>query len=354
MKKREKSKIKLKAVLLNDTSVNNHHGCSLVVENIYKYCQETDIEILHTVKINGRWDVDENINIIKKANVVLINGEGTMHHSKNKAIVLASSAIFCRQNGIFPVMINSVYEKNNDYINKAMAFFKLIFVRESRSQSVLSDLGLKSMIVPDMTFGSNINYAFKLSNSYVLYTDSVDNELTNKLYALHKNTKGSRFITTKRRATKNQGVQTQSWYIKKYIRNILFWIQKRKKRKAKLNAEIEQMYIDSTDDFIKIIANARFIITGRFHILCLALQTRTPFVVLSSNTHKIEGLLNDIGLGNRLITVNQLYSDDLTTFMRFDEDEDKKISEYCEQSKTKIYEMFEEVKTKAINDLFVE
>ena len=41
------------------------------------------------------------------------------------------------------------------------------------------------------------------------------------------------------------------------------------------------------------------IVTGRFHMVCMAMLAGTPFIALPGNTHKIEGMLEDANLSNR-------------------------------------------------------
>lgn len=38
------------------------------------------------------------------------------------------------------------------------------------------------------------------------------------------------------------------------------------------------------------IGQSRLVVTGRFHMVCACLLTKTPFVALKSNSHKIEGM----------------------------------------------------------------
>ena len=43
--------------------------------------------------------------------------------------------------------------------------------------------------------------------------------------------------------------------------------------------------------------DASVVVTGRFHGACLSVVAQRPFVAVSSNTHKIEGLCRDAELG---------------------------------------------------------
>jgi hypothetical protein len=54
------------------------------------------------------------------------------------------------------------------------------------------------------------------------------------------------------------------------------------------------------------IQQSKFLITGRFHSIFIALSSLTPFVTFDSDTHKTKALLKDIGIEDRLISINQL------------------------------------------------
>lgn len=42
---------------------------------------------------------------------------------------------------------------------------------------------------------------------------------------------------------------------------------------------------------LKAVGQSRLVVTGRFHMVCACLLTKTPFIALKSNSHKIEGML---------------------------------------------------------------
>jgi hypothetical protein len=47
--------------------------------------------------------------------------------------------------------------------------------------------------------------------------------------------------------------------------------------------------------------DASLLVTGRFHGVCLALALEIPVLAIASNSHKVQGLLEDVGLRHRLI-----------------------------------------------------
>ncbi len=64
--------------------------------------------------------------------------------------------------------------------------------------------------------------------------------------------------------------------------------------------------------FAQGLASLDLLLTGRYHAVCLALATRTPFMAITSNTPKIESLLRDVfGTSGRVRTTQQIGNFDL-------------------------------------------
>lgn len=66
------------------------------------------------------------------------------------------------------------------------------------------------------------------------------------------------------------------------------------------------------------IRNSEVIITGRFHGVCLAILLERPFIAVTSNTHKIEGMLVDAMLGpcGQVVKADELEKADLRGLCR--------------------------------------
>ena len=60
------------------------------------------------------------------------------------------------------------------------------------------------------------------------------------------------------------------------------------------------------DDFMALLSSSELVVTGRFHVVCLCLITGTPFLAVASNSHKVEGMLEDAGLLHRLVSPQKL------------------------------------------------
>jgi polysaccharide pyruvyl transferase WcaK-like protein len=97
---------------------------------------------------------------------------------------------------------------------------------------------------------------------------------------------------------------------------------------------------------LKRISAKSLIVTGRFHMVCMSLLARTPFLALSGNTHKIEGILTDVQLPHRYLTS---LSDrrDLISAAEWRDDEAARIDTYLETARSRISEMFSRIREAA-------
>ena len=84
-----------------------------------------------------------------------------------------------------------------------------------------------------------------------------------------------------------------------------------------------------TRTYVNLINSNKFLITGRYHDVCIAIMCRTPFVSIKSNTFKIQELLNDIGI-NKNRVANDISS--INNIMR-----DRKISYFDDFEIANIY-----------------
>jgi len=353
----------LKAVLLNDTSANNHYGCKLVIDEIYRQCLKVGIEIIHSVKLNEDWQEKRHVDKIKQSQIVIVNGEGTMHDSKRKALKLASSSKYCLENGVTPFLINSVYQNNSKEIADYTKMFEYVFVRESESQKELLKEGIESKVVPDIIFGLPGIMNQNNKRRGVIFTDSAINEVSNKLYHKSKITKTAKFITMQK-VPKKVNKKTIRLKLKLLVVKVSVfilgqnaprnWYNKineynKKRERYRFNDQINNFYVSNLENFLKLIVKAELIVTGRFHMVCLAMLAKTPFVAFPSNTFKIEGMLNDAGLNHRLYNLNKL-NNSIYNYSHWQNDELEKIENYIAQADYKIENMFQIIKNVGVKN----
>jgi len=83
-------------------------------------------------------------------------------------------------------------------------------------------------------------------------------------------------------------------------------------------------------------------VTGRFHALCFALLTGTPFVAVASNSWKMEAIITDAGLrrdrliGPRMLNPEIILDNDWS----YSPEERESIDRYIEGSRAKARTLF--------------
>jgi len=127
-----------KVLIINDTSSECHHGCDLVMNNINEILFKFNFDKIFTI-FSGKTLIG-NKNIIKKLrhiNLVLINGEGTLNNSQERAKNIIKDLIYLKKFHQLPlVLINSTIYKNNHFIMKNLKIFDLIYVRSSLDKKI--------------------------------------------------------------------------------------------------------------------------------------------------------------------------------------------------------------------------
>lgn len=248
-----------KAILINDTSNESHIGSRCVVSIIQTLCKKYNIELFKTYT---RREITEKATVLTKGieetDIIIINGEGSLHDSptffKKTLLLIPSNKKV--------VLVNSVWQ-DMAYpgLNKAMKKIDLISVRESNSYEEIMSMCKpnKVFLIPDLIFYKDFsNY------NNIGYCDSVNSKI-------------------------------RSTFMRKPNYFPLSFIHDGTYLKPKV------INYPTIESFISWLRTLNILITGRFHSVCMAMITETPFLVLSSNSHKIEGLLKDAGCVNLLL-----------------------------------------------------
>jgi polysaccharide pyruvyl transferase WcaK-like protein len=266
----------LKALLLNDTRPGNHAGCMLVIEQLSRACAAHGIAIVQSFQASPK-KLRHFEASLPDIDLVLVNGEGTMHHDSSGCLLLCNAIdLACAANK--PVfLINSVWEGNHR-ANRILTKLSGIYARESLSQKAILDAGYAADAVPDLVFYSDPSTLFAgnagRKDSVVVF----DDVCANLSLALGKFASRHRypFLRMQPRPSLRSMSSMATWY-KPFVLGRLH-PQFRISQAASIRA-------------------AQLVVTGRFHGVCLAILAGKPFLAVSSNTHKIEGLLKDADLG---------------------------------------------------------
>lgn len=260
-------------LLLNDTRIEGHLGCDLVVRRIMGELSGRGFEYIGSINQAHEFEPFQTA----EPSLVVLNGEGTLHHGAQRANDLLRIACSYKKKGSKIVLINSVWEQNPKEFHDYLEEFDTVYFRESSSQKE-SGLGAKAQICPDLVLSYTSEELLPSLSHRVAYQC-----LRVRNFFAHKPV-----ITD---CVVKRGTDILASFSQKHHPHLFYM--------GGYGKVLTQDHIHALD-----IANLRLrhllmgdvLITGRFHALCLALIFQKPFVVIASNTHKIQGTLNDLGL----------------------------------------------------------
>ncbi len=341
---RNSAKTMKKAVILNDTSYEYHHGCETVIANIKKLLRQHQIAVTATNPVNVDWRENPGLQAkMAEADLILVNGEGSLHHARPRAARLIAVAEHARRNWrISTILINTTCQENGPGLTDKMKFFTRIYVRESFSQKELEKASIPSRVVPDMSFYTRYDLGKKpATREKIGVTDSVSQEISEYLYELSRRRNYLYLPTLSDVKLRGNGANLIPYIIYQAGKR-LDYIRFRAGGRLKHKKIKRFFYLKNYREYIQTLAGLRFLITGRFHALCFALKTSTPFIAIPSNSFKMESLIHDIGLEKtRIQTTTGL---ETAVFTDFSRSEQEKIRHYVASAPAKIEEMFKEIR----------
>lgn len=317
------------------------------MQQIYTLAEQAGMEILRACPMHHDWQTDEQLQRdIRAADICLVNGEGTMHDDAPLALRYGALARYCREHGVPCFLINSVWQ-NNVRLNADAPLFTRIFVRDVLSQAALAEIGLPAEVVPDLTLSYQYEGATPVRHG-LLINGSVLTERLREAWRISCANPHLRYVSIRTIAPLQLG-KGFDVYLRKNLRKRL----KAYRRIAasylhRYPAELPGSRIDKLRWRYAVLAPRRFlallrrsqgVITGRFHLVTLCLVTGTPFYAIASNTHKIEALLAQVGLGERL---RASYEEAVGNAQRiaFSEAEQAGIESFLQDARRQAGEMF--------------
>ena len=185
--------------------------------------------------------------------LLLVNGEGSMHHESKgfkKKMDAIESAL---SSGKQAMLLNTVWQDNPQRYADILKRCAYVSVRETLSRQVLADQGVTAELAVDASF-----YA------------SIDDDAPIMDFG-------------------NAVVLTDFW-----SRDFGAFVVLNSKRARAMS------YVDMTtlswSSLVKSLRTASLLVTGRHHAVYAACRARIPFLALTGNTHKIEGLVAGSGV----------------------------------------------------------
>lgn len=222
-------------LLLNDTS-KYHHGCEKVVEaidNLYGF----DLSIETTDKTTDFDQIDYS-----KFDLVILNGEGTMHHNSIRAQEYLHALNLAQRAGCKTYMLNTVWQNMKNDFDHIIQKCDLVTVREIYSQQEIKRHGVDAIVTPDLSYTVDVPYK-------------------------------------------------QFPHVKVYEGQYFF-----RKQKAIDEYPRIDIFKQSWDDIVNMLRHSDLLITGRHHEMYAACKANCRFVVRSGNTWKNEGLFASAGV----------------------------------------------------------
>lgn len=335
--------------ILNDTRTDRHHGCEIVMQNLIRGLSERGTRVIGTLGWSRILEKNPRLaSMANKADAIIINGEGTIHHDQPYARYLLETGSALAQQGKAVYLVNSTWQENSPQLVELIKNFKGVWVRDQASAKELAEHGVHAGVAPDLTFFSAYE-DIRLpdaSRSAIIVSDSVFAELSKTLSVLAK-LKNWKYLPVIKRPNPRETAKQRERWVKSYLYAIA--------EKVTLGAfKPRQYYIDirhcitDTALYIEELRKSQVIISARYHVCCLAIQNRIPFLFLTSNTRKIENLLSDIGISHitRGITTQDLLgkdSQDIIKAASHSTQDKQNIAHFLTKARTQLNTMFDHI-----------
>jgi hypothetical protein len=271
--------------------------------------------------------LDRNLReLIQQADVVAINGEGSLHSGKPIVKAIMAIARFCREHHKPIFLINSMWWDNHEF-DKDFRLFTSAYLRDKDSWAQVQPFATRARYVPDLSLDSATGGRDSFQDRPgVLFTDSVVRSVSSRLY---------RIATDRNADFCFMGVTP---------------LRKRWKRSPVVS--LRRAFSGMSTEILTLDRLQRYplMVTGRFHAVMFAVQTKTPFVCIRSNTPKIESFLDEAGisdapcLGHDEVTPNSVDRALADAKRYWTSDRWQRIDGFLEFARDAIDSMFREIR----------
>lgn len=227
-------KSNIKQVFIVGDHSKLHCGCQAV------------INYLKDIIVNQKFNIVDSMEI---SDIVIVNGEGTMHHNSRGYQAKMNSIKLAQQIGKKTYLVNTVWQENNSNYDGILDQLDGLVVRESASQR-------------DLMVNHKVNSIVRIDCSYFCKLNETE---------IGKNLDSKICITDF------------------YSKDFGGWVRYTGGNRSR------HVYLDmkhfTWSGFVNTLKTSSLLITGRQHAVFAACRARIPFVALESNTHKISGFV---------------------------------------------------------------
>lgn len=255
----------LKAALFNDTGTTPHIGCLAVSSAHNRMLARAGVEIAYRFfvgQLGAMWKggpeaTIEHIsrsflhNVIASVDVVVVNGEGTIHHGAGQELLAILE--YSQRLGKRTLLVNCVLQELPGWFDTLRRLDDLT-CREPRTQAYLHAHGVSARVVLDSI---------------------VEAGFTARADAGHFR---GRIVVTDHHPTRDRDVGTALRALMESDGSIYLPLE-------------HAAHYREWPLVLASLREARLVVTGRHHGVYLAALAGTPFIALGSNTWKVEGTL---------------------------------------------------------------
>lgn len=290
-------------LLMGDTRLVGHHGSTSVVNVIHRLLRRRHIGV---VSSRARPDLVASVDTAARSGVsgIVINGEGAFHGSSEHALLFSRTVRRCEEAGLPCIVVNSVLDECDPEVIRGLRGATMMYCREDRSKRIADRYGIRAELCPDLTFALDMPPSLRwTSGNRIIVTDTTVDAINRVLHAYAKRNRFE-FLPLRGRP------EIASYFDRKSLARVAkFELRNRIGRvfPGSFGMDRYGRAVPTVDRFLQEVANGtRLVVSGRFHGVCLCLKLGIPFLAVASNTHKIEGMLEDAGLAHKLVPVDAL------------------------------------------------
>lgn len=330
-----------RAVILNDTRGHAHFGCFRVMEKIEQELIARGFEIAARSLVRQKWWENQAfVESMRQSHLIVINGEGTLHHGSRHGPNLLKIAEHPARANKPIALVNALYQENPPEWKRYLDRIDYLNTRDTRSARELEQAAQREVRnTLDLSLCSDPELPQRSPERSILgIGDSVIREARASLVRLARRTPNSAYLPIVRtiKSSKPQFGPIRYALREAYIRSHTFLF-----RQSLSNA----VFCRDHREYCDRLRSCCLYVTGRFHGVCLSLATNTPFIGLSSNSWKVEALLDDVGLSRkRLMNPDQLGSAvEQPNTLRFTDEEQDLLEAARLRAQTESVGVFDEI-----------
>ncbi len=274
-------------LVLGDTRGLHHHGCELVLEGLLQLIQEagaTEVDVVPGLQ--GKTDRSD----VRHAELLLVNGEGMLHHDRpvvEEALTLAEDR---RRRGLRTKLVNFSWFHNRQSSTQRLAAFDGLAPRDGSTAATLREVGHRLFSMTDVAAHQTLRMIRPTARRCgIVVGDSTQPAVARALRKLAQH-RGWTLAPVLMPPGQRSGRKARKIERRIQISRLVgSWVLSDRYRGHRDGDA-------KTVDHLRKLGEAEGLVTGRFHQVCMALALGTPFLAVGSNTVKIEAICRDAGL----------------------------------------------------------